>query len=341
MIRSLVAPSEVLDEEILEVETEEEEKEFVLRRNLSQESLEKAFNEGDVLWIDMVDAEEDELKWIGNLLNLHPTVAGDLRRDDLRPTLLVYPDYLFLSMFQAHVKQTQVDPDEVHCLVGENFLVTVRKESATAINSAYERAAQNKSYWERGIPYLLYLNMQFIVDSYYPLLDRISSQLNKLEEAAMINGDKSLQKSVFRVKQQLINLRQLVAPQREVISNAIGEERLTSDQEDRDLFRHLYERLLRVYDVIDAQRDLASNVLDLIASQESSNLSKAVSRLTVLSMLFLPPTFIVGLFGLNFVTTSPEFEIPLNGGVVFLFIVLFTVAMSAGIAYFFKKQGWL
>jgi magnesium transporter len=347
MIRSLVAPSDVLEEEDEESpekpseEGEAEEEEFTLRRNLSEESLEEAYVDGCLIWIDILDAEEDELKWLGNLLNLHPAVAGDLRRTDRRPTLYVYPDYLFLSMFEAHMKQTQVEADEIHVIIGEHYLITVRNESATAINNAYDRAAQNNSYWERGVVYLLYLTMQFVVDSYYPLIDRISNQLNKLEESAMINGDRSLQKSVFRLKQQLINLRQMVAPQREVISNAIGEERLTSSQDDRDLFHHLYERLLRVYDVIDSQRDLASNVLDLIESQESSNLAKAVGRLTVLSMIFLPPTFIVGLFGLNFVTTNPEFEIPLSGGLLFASIILLTLIMSAGIAWFFKRQGWL
>jgi magnesium transporter len=133
----------------------------------------------------------------------------------------------------------------------------------------------------------------------------------------------------------------MVAPQREVISNVIGEERLSRTSDERELFRHLYERLLRIYDVIDSQRDLASNVLDLIESQESSKLGTAVNRLTVLSMIFLPLTFLVGLFGLNFVTTKPEWEIPLGGDAVFLLILLITAISAGAMAYYFRKQGWL
>jgi magnesium transporter len=209
------------------------------------------------------------------------------------------------------------------------------------VESAYDRAATNPEYWRRGVPYLLYLTTQFVVDAYYPLLDRVSTQLNKLEEKALSNGDRITQKSIFLIKQQLINLRQMVAPQREVLSNAIGEERLAKTNEDRDLFRHLYERLLRVYDVIDAQRDLASNVLDLVESQHSSQMANAVSRLTIFSMIFLPLTFLVGLFGLNFVTTSPEFAIPLSGETMFSIILILTVISAGMMAWFFRRRGWL
>ncbi|MDX2161337.1 MAG: magnesium transporter CorA family protein [bacterium] len=338
MLRSLVAPAEV----VLQSESHAEAPtEIKLRRNLSKASLETALAEGAVVWIDAVNPDAEDLKWLEEQFHLHPAVMGDLARDDRRPMLRAYPDYLFLSLFQPTVKQTTVTGDEIHCLIGVNWLLTVRKESASAVEGAYDRVAANTDYWLRGLAYLLYMVIQTVVDSYYPLLDRLSNQLNSLEEKAMSDGDRSLQRSVFRIKQQLINLRQMVAPQREVISNMIGEERITASPDDRDLFRHLYERLLRIYDVIDAQRDLASNVLDLIENQEASNLAKAVSRLTVLSMIFLPPTFIVGLFGLNFVTTSPEFEIPMSGAAVFVFIVAVTLAMSFGIAWFFRRQGWL
>jgi magnesium transporter len=107
------------------------------------------------------------------------------------------------------------------------------------------------------------------------------------------------------------------------------------------LFRHLYERVLRVYDVIDSQRDLWSNVLDLIESQDSARMGDAVNRLTVLSMIFLPLTFIVGLFGLNFITTEPELSIPLPGQFVFGIIVLITLITSAILFVLFRRRGWL
>lgn len=330
MIRSLVAPAEI-----------PENNGFTLRRNLSLESLEEALANGDLMWLDCVDPEDEEIRWLEQNLHLHPAVVSDLRREDRRPALLVYPECLFLSLFQARVEKTTIISDEIHCIIGLNFFLTVRQESSSAVEGAYERAAQNAEYWRRGVTYFLYLAMQFIVDSYYPLIDRISNQLNKLEEQAMVNGGKELQRSVFRIKQQLINLRQMVAPQREVISNVIGEERLSKTSENRDLFRHLYERLLRVYDVIDSQRDLASNVLDLIESQEATNLASAVSRLTVISMIFLPLTFLVGLFGLNFVTTTPEWTIPLRGEWVFGLILIITILSGIMLALYFRRRGWL
>jgi magnesium transporter len=330
MLRSLVSPV-----------PNGEDGEFVLRRNLTRESLEAAFAARDVMWLDVVDATDDEIRWLEKLLSLHPAVVSDLRRDDRRPTLMIYPEYLFLSLFQPSLKVNQLTSEEVHCLVGDHFFVTVRKESTNTVASAYDRMAQSTEYWRRGATYFLYTTIQFVVDAYYPLLDRISNQLNQLEESVLLNGGKTAQQAVYRIKQQLIHLRQMVAPQREVVSSVIGEARLSRSNEDRDLFRHLYERLLRVYDVIDSQRDLASNVLDLMESQSSTKMANAVSRLTILSMIFLPLTFIVGLFGINFITTQPELVIQLPGVTVLIFILMLTFLSAFGLAWFFRRQGWL
>jgi len=330
MLRSLVVPGNVTDGE-----------EFILRRNLTTESLETAMAAGDIMWMDIIDPDEKEILWLEKVLNLHPAVVSDIKREDRRPTLLIYPEYLFLSLFQPHFKVNKLTSEEIHCLIGERFFVTIRKVGANTVDIAYERAAQSSEYWRRGVAYLLYTTIQFVVDAYYPMLDRISNQLNHLEERAMLNGGKIAQQDVYRVKQQLIYLRGMVAPQREVLSSVIGEARLSRSNEDRDLFRHVYERLLRVYDVIDSQRDLSSNVLDLIDSQEASKLGNAVNRLTIFSMMFLPLTFIVGLFGINFITTSPVLVIPASGLIVLVTIISLTVGSAIAMAWFFRRQGWL
>lgn len=331
MLRSLIAPPTVPDDA----------GDLILRRNLSLQSLEEALAAGESVWLDVTDPDNEEIEWLERTFNLHPAVVNDLRREDRRPTLLVYPEYLFLSLFEPRTQQRKILTDEIHCLIGSQFFITVRKDSKSAVDGAYERAAQIPTSWNQGISYLLYLTSQSVIDAYYPLMDKISDQLNDMEESIMLNGGKILEKDVFRIKQQLIALRQMVAPQREVLSAVIGEERLAKNTESRDLFRHLYERLLRVYDVIDSQRDLSNNVIDLIQSRESAKVADAVSRLTLLSMVFLPLTFLIGLFGLNFITTDPELRIPLPGTVVLLGIVVSTMVIAALLAWFFRRQGWL
>lgn len=330
MLRSLVAPATYADGS-----------DAILRRNLQEDDLEEALTNGDCAWLDVSDATDDEIQWLERVFNLHPAVVSDLKREDRRPALLVYPEYLFLSLFQPRIRLNKVLGEEIHCIIGERFFITVRRGGKTAVDNAYERIAQVPDSWRSGTAYFLYLTSQYVVDSYYPLLDNISNQINDLEEKVLANGGTVQQKSVFRIKQQLVELRQMVAPQREVLSSVIGEERIGKTGENRDLFRHLYERLLRIYDVIDAQRDLTSNVLDLIESQESSKVANAVNRLTIFSMIFLPLTFIISLFGLNFVTTSPELRIPLSGETVLLIIILFTVTLGLTLTWMFRRKGWL
>jgi magnesium transporter len=121
----------------------------------------------------------------------------------------------------------------------------------------------------------------------------------------------------------------------------VGEERISANPEIRDLFRHLYERLLRIYDVVDTQRDLASNVLDMIDSREANKLSETVGRLTIFSMIFLPLTFFTGLFQLNFATTTDQFRLPISGSTMFIAVMVMMLASVVIMTAWFRKRGWL
>ncbi|NDJ78550.1 MAG: magnesium transporter CorA family protein [Chloroflexi bacterium] len=311
-----------------------------VQRNLSNGELEKALANGATVWIDIYDGVEDDLPWLETQLNLHPAVVRDLYRDDRRPTLLVYPHFLFLSLFQPQVHRNRVEAHEIHCLIGEDFYVTVRRAETRPVNEAYTRVSKDSASWEYGTVYFLFLTIQFVVDAYYPLLDKISLRLNELENTVLA-GESVSQHIVYHLKHQLITLRQMLAPQREVLSDVIGQERLIRTPESRDLFRHLYERLLRVYDVLDSQRDFTSNVLDLIQTQESSRLTNAVNRLTILSMIFLPLTVLIGLFELNFITTDPGLVIPISGTLMLLVILGLIVVSIGSMSWFFRHKGWL
>jgi magnesium transporter len=320
---------------------------ITLRRNLEQSDLGAAVRANhNMAWIDVVNPTREEVDWLTELFRLSPAVTEDLLRADRRPSLLVYPTHLFLSFFQPYLQAGQVRGHEIHCIVTDNCFITVRPSAADAFEDAYDRAAQNSDAWENGSPYLLYLTAQHIVDAYYPLLDRMSNQLNSLEEKLLDSNlkdtaDEKWRKPVYRIKQQLINLRQMVAPQREVLSSVIGESRLGETDNIRDLFRHLYERLLRVYDVIDSQRDLSSNVLDMMQNLESRKMVEAVNRLTILSMIFLPLTFLSAWFELGFATTSEPIELPISGAAMFVIIVGGMILSTIALTLFFRRRGWV
>jgi magnesium transporter len=336
MLRSLVAYPQEDDSESGAA--------FSIRRNVPQADIEAALESNTYFWLDIVDPSEDEIEWLVRLLRLAPQVEADIRREDRRPTLMAYLDYLFISLFQPHIHMQQVEGREIHCLVGEDYFVTVRRADATAVDQAYNRVAQNPDAWKQGVAYLFYMTSQYVIDQYYPMLDRISIELNKQEERLMENGgkiEKIARKSVYRMKQQLIKLRQMIAPQREVFSNVLGENRLAANENIRDLFRHLYERLLRVYDEIDSQRDVANNVVDLMENQESRKMGEAVNRLTIFSMIFLPLSVFTSLFQLNFTHTTDPMEITISGAVLFMGIVVAMVASVGGMLFYFRRRGWI
>lgn len=330
MIRSLVA------------HINEDSEEVPIRRNLERGALEEEIQNDCLAWLDIVDPSAEEIDWLAQQFELNPAIVNDLQREDRRPSLLVYPDYLFLSLFQPQMQASRVEGREIHCIVTNNVYITVRPSDASAVDDAYDRVANNPTAWHSGIAYFLYLTSQHVIDSYYPLLDRMTNYLNGLEEK-MLNGgvEKQTRRTIYRLKQQLINLRQMAAPQREVFSSVIGEKRVAENSDTRDLFRHLYERLLRVYDVIDSQRDLSSNVLDMMQNQESRHLVEAVNRLTVLSMIFLPLTFFTGFFDLNFATTNDPMVLPISGGLLFSILIASMIISATMMTLVFRKRGWL
>ncbi len=332
MIRSLVA--------MIHDETEE----VTVRRNLEKEELALSIREGQAhLWIDIVDPDPEEIRWLADCMELNPAVVQDLHRQDQRPALLVYPAYVFLSLFQPHLRTKSTDNSEIHCIITDKCFATVRRSESSTVDDAYDRVAQNPDTWRSGVSYFLYLTSQNVIDAYYPLLDRINNQLNTIEEK-LLNGDyvaDQPRKQVYRIKQQLIRLQQMVSPQREVFSNLIGEKRLTGAPETRDLFRHLYERLLRVYDVIASHRDLSSDILDMMQSREARQLVETVNRLTIFSMIFLPLAFFTGLFELGFATTSDPFELPVSGQVLFIGIIVLMVVSVTTMIVIFKRRNWL
>lgn len=334
MLRSLVAERDPVTKKIK------------LRRNMERSALAQAIEQGALAWIDIVNPTREEIDWLTGLFGLSIAIAQDLLRVDLRPSLMVYPKHLFMSFFQPYLQAGQVRGYEVHCVMTDTCLITVRPSAADALEDAYERAAQDPEVWEDGSAYLLYLTARHIIDAYYPLLDRISHQLNALEEKLLDSNandkpDEKWRKPVYRIKQQLINLRQMVAPQREVLSSAIGEARLGDSEAEQDLFRHLYERLLRVYDVIDSQRELSTNVLDMMQNVESRKMVEAVNRLTVLSMIFLPLTFLSAWFELGFATTSEPIQLPISGGLMFAIVIAGMIASTVLLTLLFKRRGWL
>jgi magnesium transporter len=340
MIRSLVITPNA--EHSASGTTENTADPVLLRHNLSQENLEKCFADGDTMWIDIFAPEDEEIHWLERLLQLSTTVVTDLLREDRRPTLLVYPRYLFLSLFQPHFQNQAIVGKEIHCIIGEHFYVTVWQKDASALEEAYNRVVQNPESWHRGVAYFLHLTAQHTIDTYYPLLDNISDQLHALEEKFLNDrDDKQAQKSVYRIKQHLIRLRQMIAPQREVLSNLMGEKRISHNSDIRDLFRHLYERLLGIYDVIDSQRDLTSNVLEIIGNQHSRKIGEAVNRLTIISLVFLPFTFFVSLFDSDFFNVSQTMILPISGLSLAIVTIMLMIASIVMTRFVFQRRGWV
>ncbi len=330
MLRSLAEPKQ------------NDEYEMVLRRNLEREKLAEVIENKELVWIDAVDPSSEEIEWLSNLLDLHPLVVSDINRRDIRPALYSYPNQLFISLFQPTSGINELELREIHCVVLDHCFLTIRDSQSTSVGQSYDRIAQNQEAWVRGINYFLYLTIQMVVDAYYPILDRISIHLSELENQILVSRHvDSAQAQVFRTKQQLINLRQIIAPQRAVISKLLAEEIITRTNQDRDLFHHAYERTVRIYDTVDAQRDLSNNVLDLIRNQEATRLANTVSRLTIISMIFLPFTFLVGVFELNFITTDPVLEIPMSGGLLLILLLAMLAVSTVGLFWYFRRRDWI
>ena len=267
----------------------------------------------------------------------HPLALEDCLHFDERPKLEEYGDYLFIVLHAFACPKgdpRDVDPQEVHAFLGQNYLVTVHDSDVAAIDMVWKRVEGDANLGRRGVDFILYLVANTIVDANFPIIDLLSDHLDELEESVLNGGSPDDLTKIFALKRTLVLMRKVLSPERDLFGGLAkrGDPRIS--EKTAFYFRDVYDHLVRIYESIDTSRDLLGNALDAYLSMASNRTNEIMKRLTLLSAVFLPLTFITGFFGQNFE------HLPFHSDALMYVMVALCVLIPTGMVLWFKRSGW-
>lgn len=288
-------------------------------------------------WWIVVDGLHDMeiIRSIGNKFEIGRIVLENAVNTVNRPNIEIYSKYSFIVTKKIFLNKNRgIEYEQISMVVGNNFIITFTENGLDDFENLYGRL-QEKEFRSQGVGFLSYLIMDMIVDNYFLVVEDISDRMEDAEKDIMDNPGNTALENIHRLKKELLLLHKAVWPQREVISTLLREHNSFSKGEMLENFRDIQEHLFQVVDMIEVFRDMLSNMLDIYLSSTSRRMNEIMKILTIISTVFIPLTFIAGVYGMNF-SNMPELTFKYG----YLAVLLLMALIALGMVLFFRKKKW-
>ncbi|MCA9029358.1 MAG: magnesium/cobalt transporter CorA [Planctomycetaceae bacterium] len=309
------------------------------RRIENATELNEPFPEQTVTWIDIQGfGDHDVMKLIGERFGLHPLMLEDVINVPHRPKAEVYNDQLLLiiNMILTN-EETIVEIEQVSIVLGKNYVITFQDRPGDVLDPIRNRIRlETAPIRQHQADFLAYAIADTIVDAYYPALELLGDKLEDLEEEVVASPTTKLLHELNRLKNRLVNFRRAVWPQREAINSLIRDHHLLVSEPVRIHFRDVYDHCVQTSEVVEMYRDMVTGMLNTYLTSIANRTNDVMKVLTIVATIFIPLTFIAGIYGMNFQHMP---ELSTRWGYPIVWVVMLLIA--GGMLYFFRKQGWL
>ena len=293
-----------------------------------------------IVWVDLDSQDAASKSLLEDVFEFHPLLVEDAFADSTTPKIEDFGDYLYVIVHGLSDDDPE-DDGEVHTadldlFLGERYLITHYRVRFPAIHQTRRALARDPNILARGPDVLMHQVVDRLIDEYLPMMERLDSEVDHIEEAILKDSAPTLLERIFRMKHSLQRIRRVGLHQKAILSK-LGQSphRLISD-DVRPFFSDVYDHMVRVTDLNDAYRDLISGSLDAYLGMQSHKLNEVMRVLTVFSTVMLPLTFITGLYGMNF-----EYMPGLHWHYAYETAWAVMLAIAAGMFFFFKRRRWV
>lgn len=299
-----------------------------------------------VSWVEVQGlGDEDILRRLGKVFDLHPLVLEDIVNVAERPKIEDYEDHLVIICRMVVPKERRYGfySEQVSLVLGKHYLLTVQEEPEhDCLEGVRSRICNNKgTIRKRKADYLAYAVLDAIVDGFFPVLERYGERIEELEEEVIVNPTPQTLQKIYQVRRELLQLRRYIWPQRDAINSLIRDGNELISEEVRIYLRDCYDHAVQVMDMVETYRELASGLMDVYMSAVSNRMNEVMKFLTVMSSIFIPLTFIVGIYGMNFNTDKSPWNMPeLNWYWGYPACLAFMALVAAGLVFVFWRRGW-
>jgi len=293
-----------------------------------------------VTWIN-IDGLHDigTIEKIGNCYDIHPLVLEDILNTDQRPKIEDFESYIFfvLKMLYLDEKTNEIHAEQVSLILGQNYVISFQESIGDVFDSIRNRIRNSKGRIRKmSNDYLAYCLIDAIVDNYFTILEKTGEKIESIEEKLISNPIPETLQTIYNLKRGIIFLRKSVWPLREVISGLQRSESKLINKTTNIYLRDVYDHTIQVIDSVETYRDMTSGMLDIYMSSVSNKMNEVMKVLTIFAAIFIPLTFIAGIYGMNF-HYMPELSIKWAYPVLWIVIIIVTISLLA----FFKHKKWL
>ncbi len=295
---------------------------------------------GTTSWINVNGVHNVQLvESICKHYGIHPLTIEDIVSTDQRPKLEEGEGYVYvvLKMMDFDAEKESINLEQVSLLLGKNFVISFQEKEGDTFNGVRERLRAGKGkIRSRGADYLLYALIDTIVDNYFIIMEKVGDSMALIEENLLFNASKQSFESVYALKREMLAVRRSTWPLREVVYKMERDDIALINPDTQVFLRDVYDHTIQVIDTVETYRDLLSGMVDLYHSTISTRTNDVMKVLTIISTIFIPLTFIAGVYGMNF-EVMPE----LTWQYGYLAVWLVMVVVAGLLVWLFKKKSWI
>lgn len=291
-----------------------------------------------VMWVDMCAPSDKESFALTHDFRFHPLAIEDVISEVPRSKLDDYGNYLFMVFQLADYrgKEKGLTAREVDLFLTKNCLVTVHFDEHPVFESLYTKARKDDRLFSRGADFLSHAVLDSIVDNYNTVIDLLQFEVDAVEDDVFEEPDEETVKTIFALRRDINDLKRIAAPQQEVLLHLTRNQHDLISEKSALYLSDIHDHLVRINETADSYRDTLISALEVYFSSISTRTNEIIKILTIFTAILMPPTFLVGLYGMNF-RYMPE--VTWKYGYIFFWVVV--VIVTIALLFFFKKKKWI
>jgi magnesium transporter len=297
-----------------------------------------------VTWINVEGLSDLSLiESLGTHFKLHPLSLEDVLNCGQRPKVEDYDDYEFVILKSLHSATEGLEVEQISLFLGHNYVITFQQQAGDSFEPVRERIRKGKGLIRRaGADYLAYALIDALIDEFFPVLEQYGEKIEAMEDELVDRPTPQTVHQIHALKRDLLTLRRAAWPERDLVNSLLRAESPLIHAETKVFLRDCYDHMVQAMDMVETYRELAAGMLDVYLSSVSNRMNEIMKVLTIIATIFIPLSFISGVYGMNFDTSVSRFNLPeLHWRYGYFYSLGLMLAVALGLLSYFRKKGWL
>jgi magnesium transporter len=292
-----------------------------------------------LLWVDMEDVTDEDAELLSNVFDFHPLAVEDCISKNIHPPKIDdFEDYLFIIVhgINYHIESEVEETTELALFLGKNYVVTSHDVPMMSVSSMLDRIQRDGRLMRRGADFLAHDLIDALVDNIMPTIEEMDEKNDQLEAEALHEPKRETLMSIMELKRSILALTRVILPQREIVNRLSRGEYALISERAQIYYRNIYDHLVRIEMLTLGLRDMTESVLSTYLSSVSNRMNEVMKVLTLIATIFIPLTFVAGIYGMNFANMP---ELGWKYGYFIILIVMAVIGVS--LAVYFRRRRWL